>query len=81
MHVVEIEVHAECALPLHGSLAMQAHIDGGRCMTLAVTRCEPELACRAQLEAALLRGGSTDLPGFVAAMRRQFQALLAAGAA
>jgi hypothetical protein len=43
----------------------------------AVTRCDPEIECRQQLEAALLQK-SRDFGGFVRAMRQQFRQIAAA---
>ncbi len=47
----------------------------GRCtVATAVTRCEPEVEGRKQLEAALLGGGVRNFSGFVRAMRARFVA-------
>jgi hypothetical protein len=43
----------------------------------AVTRCEPEVECRQQLETTLLQ--KHDFGGFVRAMRQQFRHIAVAG--
>jgi hypothetical protein len=47
------------------------------CPAAAVTRCEPEVECRQQLEVALLQK-THDFGGFVRAMRQQFRLIAAA---